>query len=57
MNVLTVAEYRAIAACVLKAPKEQYDAAVIVLTKLYDVTDWTTDPKYDVHKEPPPCQS
>lgn len=54
MNILTVSEYRAIAACVLKAPAEQYKAAVIVLTKLYDVTDWSTDPAFDKYKEPKP---
>lgn len=54
MNILSVSEYRAIAACVLAAPTDKYKAAVVVLTKLYDVTDWSTDPKFDVHKEPKP---
>ena len=56
--IFTVAEREAIRECVLRAnnlPTETYKAAIRAYEKVKEHTDHSTDPKHDVHKEPPTC--
>lgn len=54
--IFTVAEFRALqsAVDVLTVHGLSSDAAEAALRKVHEHTDWSTDPKFDKHKEPKP---
>lgn len=54
--IFTVAEFRALQAAVDGKPMTGHtiDIAEAALRKVHANTDWSTDPAFDVHKEPKP---